>query len=187
VISVNDLKPGVTIELDGQVYQVVESEHHKPGKGQAVVRTRLRDVRTQKVFNKTFTAQVKVPKAHVNRRDVQYLYSQGDMYCFMDTETYEQIEVLREKIDDAAPWLKEGETVHMVTHEGELLGLEPPHTVERRIIKTDPGLRGDTAQGGTKPAVIEGNVTVTVPLFVNEGEVIRVDTRSGEYIERVSN
>lgn len=187
MISVNDLKPGVTIELDGQVYQVIESEHHKPGKGQAVVRTRLRDVKTQKVFSKTFTAQVKVPRARVERRDMQFLYSQGDIYCLMDIETYEQIEVPLEQIKDVAPWLKEGETVNMVSHNGELLGLEPAHTVERRITKTDPGVRGDTAQGGTKPAVIEGGVTVTVPLFVNEGEVIRVDTRSGEYLERVSN
>jgi len=187
VIAVNDLKPGLTIELDGQVYQVISSEHHKPGKGQAVVRTRLRDIETGKVFNKTFNAGVKVQRAHVERRNVQYLYSQGNMYYLMDTENYEQIEISRNQIADVVPWLKEGEVVHMASYQGKLLGLEPAHVVERVITKTDPGVRGDTAQGGTKPAMIEGGVTVTVPLFVNQGDVIKVDTTTGEYIERVSN
>ncbi len=187
MISVNDLKPGLTIELDGQVYQVVSSEHHKPGKGQAVVRTRLREVESGKVFNKTFNAGVKVQRAHVDRRNMQYLYSQGDIFYLMDTENYEQIEVSRAQIADVVQWLKEGETVMMVSCQGKLLGLEAAQTVERIVTKTEPGVRGDTAQGGNKPALIEGGVTVTVPLFVNQGAVIKVDTASGEYIERVSN
>jgi elongation factor P len=185
VISVNDLRPGVTIELDGQAYQVIESAHHKPGKGQAVVRTRLRDLETGKVFNKTFTAQVKVGRAHVERRDAQYLYSQGDMYVLMDAQSYEQFEFSRAQIGDVAKWLKEGEVVGLVSYEGKLLGIEPAGAVEREVVKTDPGVRGDTAQGGTKPAVIEGGVTVSVPLFVDQGDMIRVDTATGEYMERV--
>lgn len=186
MISVNDLKSGLTIELDGQVYQVISSEHHKPGKGQAVVRTRLRDVESGKVFNKTFTAGVKVQRAHVDRRDMQFLYAQGDIYYLMDTSNYEQLEIPRQQIADVAQWLKEGEVVHTVSYQGKLLGLEPPHIVERTVTKADPGVRGDTAQGGTKPAVIEGGVTVTVPLFVNQGDVIKVDTTTGQYLERVS-
>ncbi len=185
MISVNDLKPGVTIELDGQAYHVIESAHHKPGKGQAVVRTRLRDIETGKVFNKTFTAQVKVAKAHVERREAQYLYSQGDVYVLMDTQSYEQFEFSRAQVGDVAKWFKEGEAVLLVSYNGKLLGIEPPGAVERQVVKTDPGLRGDTAQGGTKPAMIEGGVMVTVPLFVDQGEIIRVDTATGEYMERV--
>ncbi len=187
MIPVNDFKPGLTIELDGQVYQVVSSEHHKPGKGQAVVRTRLREVESGKVFNKTFNAGVKVQRAHVDRRNMQYLYSQGDIFYLMDTENYEQIEISRAQITEVAQWLKEGETVMMASYQGKLLGLEVPQIVERTVTKTEPGLRGDTTQGGSKPAVIEGGVTVTVPLFINQGAVIKVDTGSGEYIERVSN
>ena len=186
VIPVNDLKPGLTIELDGQVYQVVSSEHHKPGKGQAVVRTRLREVESGKVFSKTFNAGVKVQRAHVDRRNMQYLYSQGDVFYLMDTESYEQIEISRAQIADVVQWLKEGETVMMVSYQSKLLGLEPAQTVERTVTKTEPGVRGDTAQGGNKPALIEGGVTVTVPLFVNQGAVIKVDTGTGQYIERVS-
>jgi len=187
VIAVNDLKSGLTIELDGQVYQVISSEHHKPGKGQAVVRTRLREVESGKVFNKTFNAGIKVQRAHVDRRNMQYLYSRDDIFYLMDTENYEQIEISRAQIRDVAQWLKEGETVMIASYQGKLLGLEPPQTVERAVTKTEPGVRGDTAQGGTKPALIEGGVTVTVPLFVNQGDIIKVDTTTGEYVERVSN
>ncbi len=187
MIAVNDLKSGLTIELDGQVYQVISSEHHKPGKGQAVVRTRLREVESGKVFNKTFNAGIKVQRAHVDRRNMQYLYSRDDIFYLMDTENYEQIEISRAQIRDVAQWLKEGETVMIASYQGKLLGLEPPQTVERAVTKTEPGVRGDTAQGGTKPALIEGGVTVTVPLFVNQGDIIKVDTTTGEYVERVSN
>lgn len=186
MISVNDLKPGLTIMLDNQVYQVISSEHHKPGKGQAVVRTRIRDVKTGKVFSKTFTAQVKVPRARVERRQVQYTYSQGDIHHFMDMDTYEDLEYPAETIASVIPWLKEGESVLIASYEGELLFMEPQQTVERRVIKTDPGLRGDTAQGGTKPAQIEGGVTITVPLFINEGDLLKVETATGAYMERVT-
>lgn len=184
VISTNDFKPGLTIELDGHVYQVISSEHHKPGKGQAVVRTRLREVETDSVFNKTFRAGEKVPRAHVDRDRMQFLYKQNDRYFLMDTETYEQSEYTREQLGDNAKWLNEGEIVEVTSYQGKVLDVEPPQTVEREVVKTDPGLRGNTAQGGTKPAVIEGNITVDVPLFINRGDVIKVDTRTGEYLER---
>lgn len=185
MISTNDFKSGLTIELDGHVYQVISSEHHKPGKGQAVVRTRLRDVETDNVFNKTFRAGEKVEQAHVDRDRMQFLYHQDERYFFMDEETYEQSMFTREQLGGKAKWLKEGETVEITRYEGKLLDVEPPKTVEREIIRTDPGVRGNTAQGGTKPAVIEGDITVDVPLFLNQGDVIRVDTRNGEYLERV--
>ena len=125
-------------------------------------------------------------RARVDRRDMQFLYSQGDIYYLMDTDNYEQLEVAHEQIAEVAQWLKEGEIAHTMWHQGRLLGLEPPHVVERAVTRTDPGVRGDTAQGGTKPAIVEGGVTVVVPLFVNEGDVIKVDTTTGLYLERVS-
>jgi elongation factor P len=184
LISTSDFKAGLTIELDGRVYQIISSEFHKPGKGQAVVRTKLRDIRTGAVFQKTFRSGEKVERAHVDRKSHQYLYADGNNYYFMDNETYDQIEIGAEQIGELAKWLKEGEDVTVVSYEGQLIGIEVPNTVIREVIETDPGLRGDTATGGTKPAVIEGGATVMVPLFVQQGEKIKVDTRSGEYVER---
>jgi len=186
LISTSDFKAGLTIELDGRVYQLVSSEFHKPGKGQAVVRTRLRDIENGNVFAKTFRSGEKVQTAHVRRQELQYLYRSGDVFCFMDTQNYDQVELPQKLVGEQEKWLKEGESVWLISHEGQPLGLEVANTVERRVIRTDPGVRGDTAQGGSKPAVLEGGHTVTVPLFINQADVVRVDTRSGEYVTRVS-
>jgi elongation factor P len=184
-VSTNDFKPGLTIELDGQVYQVVHSEHYKPGKGQAVVRTKLRDVRTGNVYDKTFRAGEKVETAHVERKRMQYLYTDGTDYHVMDNQSYDQMALTAEQVGEDAVWLKEGEDVDVTMYQGELLGVEVQQTVERRVERTDPGIRGDTATGGTKPAVLEGGATIQVPLFVNVDDVVKVDTRNGNYITRV--
>ncbi len=184
MVATSDFKPGLTIELDGHVYQIVTSEHHKPGKGQAVVRTKLRDIKTGNVFSKTFRSGEKVPRAHVERSSNQYLYNDGAKYYFMDNESYDQVELTADQVGELAQWLKDGEDVEIVTYEGDLIGIEVANTVIREVTQTDPGLRGDTATGGTKPAVIEGGATVTVPLFIDVGTKIKVDTRSGEYVER---
>ena len=186
MISTSEFKTGLTIELDGKVYQIVSMEFHKPGKGQAVVRTRLRDVETGNVFAKTFRSGEKVEPARVDRKEMQFLYGTGDTYVFMDLETYDQTELSQDQIGEQAKWLKDGESVFFVIHNDRILGIDVANTVDRRVIRTEPGLRGDTAQGGTKPATVEGGAVVTVPLFVNQDDVIRVDTRSGEYVTRVT-
>jgi len=185
VITPNDFKPGLTIELDGRVLQVVSADHHKQGRGDAIVRTKLRDVESGDTFQKTFRSNETIERAHVERRDYQYLYSTGSAYVFMDTEDYEQRELTRELLGDNVRWLKEGETVRLALYAGKIIGLDVPKTVDRRVTQTDPGLRGDTAQGGSKPATIEGGAVVTVPLFVQTGDVVRVDTDTGEYVTRV--
>lgn len=186
MISTSDFKPGLTIELDGKVYQIVTQEFHKPGKGQAVLRTRLRDMETGNVFAKTFRSGEKVEPARVDRKEMQFLYATGDTFVFMDLESYDQVELSAEQIADQAKWLKDGESVWFIIHKSDILGIDVANTVDRRVVRTDPGLRGDTAQGGTKPATLEGGHVVTVPLFVNQDDVIRVDTRSGEYVTRVT-
>ncbi|HJN14326.1 MAG TPA: elongation factor P [Armatimonadota bacterium] len=184
-VSTNEFKTGLTIEMDGQVYQIINYEHHKPGKGHAVVRTKLRDVKSGNVYDKTFRAGEKVETAHVTRKQMQYLYTDGSGYFFMDNESYDQMEISGDQVGTQHIWLKEGEDVDITMHEEELLGVEVKQTVERRVDKTDPGVRGDTATGGTKPAVLEGGATITVPLFVSEGDVLKVDTRNSNYITRV--
>lgn len=184
MITPNDFKPGLTIELDGRVLQVVSADHHKQGRGDAVVRTRLRDLETGELFNKTFRSSESIERAHVDRRDFQFLYTTGDTYVFMDMASYEQRELTEEVLGANVRWLKEGETIQLALYEGTIVGLEVDKTVDRRVVQTDPGLRGDTAQGGTKPATIEGGAVVQVPLFVDKGEVIRVDTETGEYVSR---
>lgn len=186
MISTTDFKTGLTIELDGKVYQIVTMEFHKPGKGQAVIRTRLRDLETGNVFAKTFRSGEKVEPARVDRKETQFLYATGDTYVFMDLETYDQTEMPKEQIGEQAKWLKDGESVYFISHNGRILGIDVANTVDRRVIRTEPGLRGDTAQGGNKPATVEGGAVVTVPLFVNQDDVIRVDTRTGEYVTRVT-
>lgn len=184
MISTSDFKSGLTIELDGHVYQIVTTEFHKPGKGQAVVRTKLRDIRTGSVFQKTFRSGEKVERARVDRKTNQYLYADATNYYFMDSESYDQIEIGAEQVGELAKWLKDGEEVVVITYEGELIGIEVANTVIREVVETDPGLRGDTATGGTKPATLEGGATVMVPLFIQQGDKLKVDTRSGEYVER---
>lgn len=186
MLTTSDFKAGLTIELDGKPYQIISHEFHKPGKGQAVVRTKLRDLETGNVFSKTFRSGEKVEPARVERKEMQYLYTSGDSFVFMDLETYDQVELPAEKVGEQAKWLKESETIYFISFENKLLGIEVGHTVDRRVIHTTPGVRGDTAQGGTKPATIEGGHVVNVPLFINEGDLIRVDTRTGEYVTRVS-
>jgi elongation factor P len=186
VISPNDFKPGLTIELDGRILQVMSAEHHKPGRGQAVVRTQLRDIATGDVFSKTFRPSESVEQAHVDRRQMQFLYSSAESYTFMDMEDYDQREISGHMLGDRAQWLKEGETVLIATHKGDFVDIDVPKTVDRKVLRTDPGLRGDTAQGGSKPAVIEGGATIQVPLFVQVGDIVRVDTKTRQYVSRVS-
>ncbi|HSW10554.1 MAG TPA: elongation factor P [Bacillota bacterium] len=184
MISTNDLRTGVTIELEGAVWSVVDFQHVKPGKGSAFVRTRLKNVRTGQVMEKTFRAGEKLPRARLDRREVQYLYGLGDEFTFMDTETYEQSVLTRAQLGDALRYLKENLTLHIVFHEGTSLGVELPNVVELAVAETDPGVRGDTAAGGGKPARLETGLVVQVPFFIEVGDVLRVDTRTGMYVER---
>lgn len=186
MITTADFKPGLTIELDGEVYQIMKVDHIKPGRGAAVVKTKLRNVRTGSTSEKTFRSGERVEQAIIQRREVTYLYGDGQMYHFQDVETFDESELTDEQIGDLAVWLKEGETVVIARYEGALIGIEVPNTVNREVVQTDPGLRGDTATGGTKPATIEGGLVLQVPLFINEGDVLKVDTRSGAYVERAS-
>ncbi|HHV78958.1 MAG TPA: elongation factor P [Firmicutes bacterium] len=186
MISTNDFRTGVTIELDGEVYSVVEFQHVKPGKGSAFVRTRLKNVRTGNVLEKTFAAGEKLPRAHLERREAQYLYSSGEEYVFMDTQSYEQLTLTAEQIGDGVKFLKENDTIWILTHEGKHIGVELPNFVDLKVVETEPGFKGDTATGGSKPAKLETGAVVKVPLFIDVGDVIKVDTRTGTYIERVN-
>jgi elongation factor P len=185
MITAGEFRNGVTFEMDGSVYQVVEFQHVKPGKGAAFVRTKLKNLFTGATVEKTFSPTDKMPKAHIERKDMQFLYADGDLYYFMDTETYEQIPLGKDKIGDALLFVKECMVVKMLIHNGIVFGIEPPTFVELEVIQTEPGFRGDTATNTTKPATVETGATVKVPLFVNQGDIIRIDTRTGEYMERV--
>lgn len=185
MISTNDFHTGLTIELDGEVYTVVDFQHVKPGKGSAFVRSRLKNVKTGYVIEKTFRAGEKLPRAHIDYREMQYLYSSGDENYFMDTSTYEQLVLSNETLGDAKKYLKENMVIGVQMYEGSPIGVDLPNFVELAVVDTDPGLRGDTATGGSKPATLETGAVVQVPLFVNVGDVIRVDTRTGQYLERV--
>ncbi|MCK0472565.1 elongation factor P [Halalkalibacter sp. APA_J-10(15)] len=184
MISVNDFKTGLTIEVDGGIWQVMEFQHVKPGKGAAFVRSKLRNLRTGSVQEKTFRAGEKVSKAHIENRRMQYLYANGDMHAFMDNETYDQIELATAQIEHELQFLKENMEVQIISYEGETLGVEVPNTVELEVTETEPGIKGDTASGGTKPATVETGLTVQVPFFVNQGDVLIIDTRSSAYVSR---
>ncbi len=184
VISSNDFRNGVTIELDGQVFSVIEFQHVKPGKGSAFVRTKLRNVKTGAVVERTFNAGEKLPRAHVERREMQYLYASGDEYSFMDTETFEQVSLTQAELGDALHFLKENMNIALLQFQGVTIGVDLPNSVELTVVETDPGLRGDTATGGTKPAKLETGYVVRVPLFIENGDRLIVDTRSGEYLSR---
>jgi elongation factor P len=184
-LSTSDFKTGLTIEYEGNVYQIVDFQHVKPGKGGAFVRSRIKNLMTGNTIDKTWRAGDKMDQAIVERRNVDYLYRDGDDLVFMDMEDYEQLTLPAKQIGDAANFLKDNTSVQLVQWKGILLNIELPNTMEFVITQSDPGVRGDTAQGGSKPATIETGAVVTVPLFVNEGETIRVDTRTGQYIERV--
>lgn len=185
MISTNDLRTGVKIEVDGELFAVIEFQHVKPGKGAAFVRTKLRNLRSGGVVERTFRAGEKLPQVRVERREMQYLYSDGDNYVFMDTSSFEQLTLSRETLGDANKYLKDDMMVYVLLHEGETMGVELPNFVDLKVVKADPGLRGDTATGGTKPVTLETGAVVQVPLFIEEGEVLRIDTRTGQYIERV--
>ena len=184
-ISTSDFKNGLTIEFEGKVFQIMDFQHVKPGKGGAFVRSRLKNLQTGATFDKTWRAGEGMEQAMVERRNVEYLYRDGDTFHFMDMESYEQMELGADQVGDVAKFLKDNTPVQLTTWKEHILGVEPPQTMEYVITQTDPGLKGDTAQGGTKPATIESGAVITVPLFVNEGESIRVDTRTGNYLERV--
>ena len=184
MISSNDFRPGVTVELDGNVCQVVDFQHVKPGKGAAFVRAKLKNLQTGAVVERTFNAGEKVPKAHVDRRRMAYLYESDGAYTFMDNETYDQIELTIDQLGDAKNFLLENMEVSIMFFQGIVIGIDLPVAVELRVVETDPGIRGDTATGGNKPATLETGYVVKVPLFIEVDDVLRVDTRTGQYIER---
>jgi elongation factor P len=184
MISVNDFKTGLTIELDNDVWSVIEFQHVKPGKGAAFVRSKLRNLRNGNIQEKTFRAGEKVQKALVETRRMSYLYESGGEYTFMDNETYDQINLPAERLEYELNFLQENMEVQIVSYNGETIGIQLPNTVELEVVETDPGIRGDTATGGSKPAKLSTGFTVQVPLFVNVGDRLIVDTRSGAYISR---
>jgi len=184
MITAGEFKNGVTFELDGQVFQVVEFQHVKPGKGAAFVRTRLKNIITGATVERTFSPTDKMPKAHIDRKEMQYLYNDGDLYYFMDTETYEQLPISKDTIGDTFKFVKENMNVKILSFKGNVFGIEPPTFVELEVTETEPGFKGDTATGATKPATLETGAVVKVPLFINQGDIIRIDTRTGEYLER---
>jgi elongation factor P len=186
VATTNDLKNGMVLNLDGQLWQVVWFQHHKPGKGGAVVRTKLKNVLSAKVVDKTFNADVKVDVATVDKRAMQYLYRDGDDFVFMDLESYDQLHVPAETVGDAEKYLLENQEAVVAIHEGTPLYIELPAAVELTIEYTEPGLQGDRSTGGTKPARLETGAEIGVPLFITTGEKVKVDTRSGEYLGRVN-
>jgi elongation factor P len=184
MISVNDFKTGVTIEFEDVVYQVVDFQHVKPGKGAAFVRAKLKNVKTGGTVEKTFRGGEKVARAHLDKREMQYLYSDGDGFVCMDNENYEQITIGKGEIGDGAKWLMENMTIGVLLYNGEIMGIELPNFVELTVTETEPGIKGDTATGATKNAKLESGAVVQVPLFVNEGDRLRIDTRTGQYMER---
>jgi elongation factor P len=186
MVSAGDFRNGITIELEGNVFQIIEFQHVKPGKGAAFVRTKLKNIKSGGVVEKTFRPTEKFPQARIDRKDMQYLYADGDMFNFMDTETYEQIALTAEEIGDALKFVKENEMVKMCSHNGSVFAVEPPLFVELEITETEPGFKGDTATGANKPAIVETGAQVNVPLFVEIGDKIKIDTRTGEYLGRVN-
>ena len=185
MISAGEFRKGVTVEIDGQVWVIVEFQHVKPGKGAAFVRTRLKNVMTGSVLERTFNPTDKYPRAHIETKEMQYLYNDGELYYFMDTENYEQLPLSREQVDDAINFIVDNMNVTIKFFKGEPFSVEAPNFVELQIVEAEPGVRGDTATGATKPAILETGYRITVPLFVNQGERVRIDTRTGEYMERV--
>lgn len=184
MITAGDFRNGVTFELDGNVVQVVEFQHVKPGKGAAFVRTKFKNVITGSVVERSFNPTEKFPTAFIERKDMQYLYQDGDLYYFMDMETYEQQPINKDKLGPAFAFVKENMEVKVLSYKGNVFGVEPPYFVELQVTATEPGVKGDTATNATKPATLETGAEVRVPLFINEGDMIRIDTRTGEYMER---
>ena len=185
MISAGDFRNGVTLEIDGNVVQILEFQHVKPGKGAAFVRTKLKNVINGGVVEKTFRPTEKFPQARIDRVDMQYLYADGDLFNFMNMETYDQMAVDKDTVGDSLKFVKENEVVKICSHNGNVFSVEPPLFVELAITETEPGFKGDTAQGATKPATVETGAIVMVPLFVEQGDVLKIDTRSGDYLSRV--
>ena len=185
MISAGDFRNGVTLEIDGNVYQILEFQHVKPGKGAAFVRTKLKNIINGGVVEKTFRPTEKFPAARIDRVDMQYLYSDGDLFHFMNVETYDQIALNSDDVGDALKFVKENEMVKICSHNGNVFAVEAPLFVELEITDTEPGFKGDTATGATKPATVETGAVVYVPLFVETGNKIKIDTRTGEYLSRV--
>ena len=185
MVSAGDFRNGITIELEGNIYQIIEFQHVKPGKGAAFVRTKLKNIKSGGVVEKTFRPTEKCPQARIERKDYQYLYADGDLYYFMDVETYDQIALSKDDIGDALKFVKENEMCKICSHNGSVFSVEPPLFVELEITETEPGFKGDTATGASKPATVETGATLNVPLFVNQGDKIVIDTRTGEYLSRV--
>ncbi len=185
MISAGEFRKGVTIEIDGGVWVIVDFQHVKPGKGAAFVRTRIKNVITGNVLDRTFNPTEKFPRAMVERKEMQYLYNDGDLYYFMDTETYEQLPLSRSICEDAINFITENMNVTVSFFKGSAFSVDAPNFVELEVTETDPGFKGDTATGAIKPAVLETGFRINVPLFVNQGDRIRIDTRTGEYMERV--
>ncbi len=184
MVSAGDFRNGITVDIDGTVFQIIEFQHVKPGKGAAFVRTKLKNVKNGGVVEKTFRPTEKFPAARIDRADMQYLYNDGELYYFMDGETYEQIALAADVIGDALKFVKENEVCKICSINGSVFAVEPPMFVVLEITNTEPGFKGDTATGATKPATVETGALVYVPLFVNQGERIRIDTRTGEYLSR---
>lgn len=184
MITAGDFRNGVTFDMDGNVFQIIEFQHVKPGKGAAFVRTKIRNVISGAVVEKTFNPTDKFPTAFIERKDMEYLYNDGDLYYFMDQETYETIPIDATKLGDAFKFVKENMVVKILSYKGSIFGSEAPNFVELVVTETEPGVRGDTATNVTKPATLETGAQIRVPIFINEGEKIRVDTRTGEYMER---
>ncbi len=184
MVSASDFRNGITVEIDGTVYQIIEFQHVKPGKGAAFVRTKLKDIINSGVVERTFRPTEKFPAARIDRKDMQYLYNDGDIYNFMDPDSYEQIGISKDVAGDAMKFVKENDVCKICSYNNSVFSVEPPLFVELEITDTEPGFKGDTAQGATKPAIVETGAQVSVPLFVNQGDKIKIDTRTGEYLSR---
>lgn len=184
MLSAGDFRNGMTVEIDGNVCQIVEFQHVKPGKGAAFVRTKYKNIITGAVLEKSFRPTEKFPQARIDRVDMQYLYNDGELYYFMNSETFDQIGLNQEAVGDSLKFVKENEMVKVCSHNGNVFAIEAPLFVELEITETEPGFKGDTAQGATKPAIVETGAQVNVPLFVNQGDRIKIDTRTGEYLSR---
>ena len=186
MIDAGELKRGITIELDGQLYQVLDFQHIKMGRGSAQVRLKLRDIRAGHTTERAFQASETFTRAFLERCPVQYLYNEGSLYFFMDTKTFEQIPIDKSMLGEALNYLKDGSNLEILTHKGKSMGIQLPISVELKVTETGPGFKGDTASAGSKPAKLETGITIKVPFFINNGDIIKVDTRTGEYLERVS-
>ncbi len=185
MISAGDFKNGLTVEIEGNVMQIVEFQHVKPGKGAAFVRTKLKNIKSGGVVEKSFRHTEKFPQARIERKEMQYLYNDGDLYYFMDTETYDQIGMAEDQIGDSLKFVRENDMVTMISHNGDVFAVEPPMFVELEVTECEPGEKGNTATGATKPCTVETGAVVYVPLFVNLGDKLKIDTRTGEYLSRV--